>query len=221
MRVLLIEDDFMLGEACQAGLRQNAYAVDWVQGAQDAYNALRSHIYEVILLDLGLPDGEGSEILKYIRENKIKSSVIIMTARDQVNDKITCLDLGADDYLVKPVDLHELCARIRAVSRRTQEEWPSNILDCNGLKLDLSSLQGWYNGKLIDLGSKEFRILQKLIEQKGKIVSKEQLETMLYSWGHEIESNAIEVHIYRIRKKTDKSIIRTIRAGGYTIEEKI
>lgn len=219
MRILLIEDDFMLGEACQAGLQQEAYAVDWVQSMEDAMSALKTHSYDIILLDLGLPDGDGFIFLKKIRDIKIKSPVIIMTARDRVADKIKGLDWGADDYIVKPVDLHELYARIRSVSRRSNDDRTDNILVCNDLKLDLSSLKGWYQAQTLDLGAKEFRILQKLIEQKDKVVSKEQLETMLYSWGHEVESNAVEVHMYRIRKKIGKSFIRTIRSEGYIVEE--
>ena len=217
MRILLIEDDFMLGEACQMGLHQENYAVDWVRSMEDALHTIKTHSYDAILLDLRLPDGDGLQFLKILRNTKVISPVIIMTARSEVDAKITGLDLGADDYLVKPVDLHELCARIRAVLRRGQEDIPDNILFCSGLKLNISSLQGWYKDKDLDLGAKEFRILERLARQKGKVVSKDQLESMLYSWGHEVESNAIEVHIYRIRKKTDKSLIKTIRSGGYLI----
>lgn len=221
MRILLVEDDFMLGEAYLAGLQQGAYAVDWVQSMEDAVEALDLHTYDLILLDLGLPDADGVEFLKYIRSNNFILPVLVMTARDETNDKVIVLDNGADDYLVKPVDLYELYARIRALSRRQQPKVQNQYMLLNDLKLDLSALKCWYKDNLVDLSAKEFRILQKLLDQKNKLVSKEQLEGVLYSWGHEIESNAIEVHIYRIRKKTDKSLIKTIRAGGYMIEENI
>lgn len=220
MRILLVEDDEMFGEATKAGLEQEAYAVDWVQQIEAARAALFSHDYDIILLDIGLPDGEGTDLLKELRERRNGVPVLIMTARDALNDKIGGLDKGADDYLVKPFDLHELYARMRAIGRRKDRGSSVSELICGDLRLDAGSLKAWYQGGLVDLGPKEFRILEKLIEKKGKIVSREKLQDLLYSWDNEIESNAIEVHMHRLRKKIDKSFIKTVRGVGYMIEEK-
>ncbi len=220
MRILLVEDDEMFGEATKAGLEQAAYAVDWVTDIETARSALLSYEYDIILLDIGLPDGEGTIILKELRARRNGVPVLIMTARDALNDKVIGLDMGADDYLVKPFDLDELYARIRALSRRKNRTSAAPDIMSGELRLDPSSLKAWHKGVLIDLGPKEFRILQHLVEKAGKIVQKEKLEELLYSWDHEIESNAIEVHMHRIRKKLGKEIIKTIRGVGYMIEEK-
>lgn len=217
MRILLVEDDDMLGEATKAGLEQEAYAVDWVVQQEEALTALQTHQYGIILLDLGLPDGEGIEILRYLRGSGNSTPVLIITARDALTDRVAGLDSGADDYLVKPFDLDELFARIRAVNRRNNK-LTDNLLVCDMLKLDTASLKVWKEDTPIVLGPKEFRILQKLVENKGRIISKEQLEDTLYSWGHEVESNIIEVHIHRIRKKMGSELIKTIRGEGYVLE---
>ncbi len=220
MRILLVEDDEMFGEATKAGLEQEAYAVDWVTEVETARSALVSYDYDIILLDLGLPDGEGTAVLKELRTHRNGVPVLIMTARDALHDKVTGLDTGADDYLVKPFDLDELYARIRAISRRKDRTSVAPDIICGELRLDPASLKAWQKNVLIDLGPKEFRILQHLIEKAGKIVQKEKLQEILYSWDHEIESNAIEVHMHRIRKKLGKDLIKTIRGVGYMIEEK-
>ena len=220
MRILLIEDDEMFGDATKAGLEQEAYAVDWVTDIENARSALISYNYDIILLDIGLPDGEGTSILKELRASRNVVPVLIMTARDALNDKITGLDTGADDYLVKPFDLDELYARIRAISRRKDRISVVPDVICDELRLDPNSLKAWQKDVLIDLGPKEFRILQHLVEKAGKIVQKEKLQEILYSWDYEIESNAIEVHMHRIRKKLGKDAIKTIRGVGYMIEEK-
>jgi len=220
MRILLVEDDEMFGDATKAGLEQEAYAVDWVLHSEAARAALFSHDYDMVLLDLGLPDGEGTDILKELRTRRNDVPVLIMTARDALNDKIGGLDTGADDYLVKPFDLDELYARIRAISRRKEGAAASPEIHYAGLRLDPTSLKAWYKDDPVELGPKEFRILQKLVEKGGQIVRKETLEDVLYSWDHEIESNAIEVHMHRIRKKLGKKFIKTIRGMGYMIEDK-
>lgn len=217
MRILLVEDDDMLGEATKSGLEQEAYAVDWVVQKEEALAALQGHQYSVVLLDLGLPDGEGIEILRHLRNTDNSSSILIITARDTLTDRISGLDEGADDYLVKPYDLEELFARIRAVSRRNRV-LTNNLLMCGELQLDTASLKVWKNSNSITLGPKEFRILQKLIEHRGRIITKDQLEDTLYSWGHEVESNIIEVHVHRIRKKLGNGLIKTIRGMGYILE---
>lgn len=217
MRILLVEDDDMFGDATKTGLEQEAYAVDWTRDEASSIAALEMQSYDMVLLDLGLPDGSGLNVLKLLREQEKHTPVIIMTARDALDDKINGLDTGADDYLVKPFDLHELYARIRAVWRRLNGQSVS-LLRYNNVTLDPDALEVCIDDKKYSLGPKEFRVLQSLVEHKGRIVSKENLEDSLYSWGHEIESNAIEVHIHRIRNKLGKAIIKTVRGIGYRIE---
>ena len=217
MRILLVEDDDMFGDATKTGLEQEAYAVDWTQDEASSIAALETQSYDIVLLDLGLPDGSGLNVLKFLRKQEKHTPVIIMTARDALNDKVSGLDMGADDYLVKPFDLHELYARIRAVWRRLNGQSIS-LLSYGALTLDPSALEVCIGDNKYNLGPKEFRILQSLVEHNGRIVSKESLEDALYSWGHEVESNAIEVHIHRIRKKLGKDIIKTVRGIGYKVE---
>ncbi len=217
MRILLVEDDYMFGDATKTGLEQEAYAVDWTQDEASSIIALETQSYDMVLLDLGLPDGSGLNVLQFLRKQESHTPAIIMTARDALTDKIGGLDTGADDYLVKPFDLHELYARIRAVWRRLKGQ-SVTLLTYKDMTLDPSTLDVSYNGQKHNFGPTEFRVLQSLIENKGRIVSKESLEDTIYSWGHEVGSNAIEVHIHRIRKKLGKDIIKTIRGIGYRIE---
>lgn len=209
----------MLAEALKAGLEQDAYAVDHVATATDALTALASHTYSCVVLDLTLPDGDGLTILTNLRRRGITTPTLIISARDALGGKVTGLDAGADDYLVKPFDLNELKARIRAVHRRGGGTAPLPTLVVGKLRLAPDTLQGWYDDQALDLSAKEFRILQTLAEARGRVVSREKLESALYSWGQEVESNAIEVHIHRIRKKTAKCLITTRRAAGYVLTE--
>ncbi len=221
MRILLVEDDAMLAEAVKAGLEQDAYVVDAVSTGADAQLAVSTHQYDCVLLDLGLPDGDGINVLNMLRKAQNPIPVIIVSARDKLDSKITGLDAGADDYLVKPFDLRELKARIRSAYRRKGGEPPQTLITFGKLTLDCNSLQATYAGVQIDLSAKEFRILQRLAEQKGQLVTREQLENLMYGWGQEVESNAVEVHMHRIRKKTSKHLVINVRSAGYRLNEEL
>lgn len=218
MRILLVEDDPQLGRATQIGLDQSGYAVDWVQSAEAALTAQRLHQYGCILLDLGLPGEDGTVALVKLRKAGFAEAILIVTARDQIADRIAGLDAGADDFIIKPFDLDELAARIRAASRRaagrTQE------LICHGeIQIDVAARQVWLGQEVVALTSKEFGILLMLIEHIGQVLTREQLEETLYGWGEEVESNAIQVHVHHLRKKLGKGLIRTIHAVGYVIDK--
>lgn len=218
MRILLVEDDPQLGRATQLGLDQSGYAVDWVQSAEDAEISIRLHQYQCLLLDLGLPRQDGMSLLKKLRASGFDESILILTARDQVPDRIMGLDSGADDFIVKPYDLDELAARIRSVRRRLAGR-SREVLCHRGVEIDTAARQVKLHGESISLTTREFNILQILFEHIGQIISKDQLEQALYSWGDEIESNTIQVHIHHLRKKLGKELIRTSHAVGYVIDK--
>lgn len=217
MRILLVEDDELLGDGLQTGLTQRNYTVDWLKDGLAAEQALEYDDFDVIVLDLGLPKRSGLNVLENIRKQGKETPVLILTARETVDDKILGLDTGADDYMVKPCDLDELAARIRALHRRkTGSATP--IIEHQGLVLDPSSHIVSYNGEGLNLPRREYALLEKLLENVGKIVSRDQLQQTLYGWT-EIDSNTLEVHIHNIRKKLPKNFIRTIRGVGYMIEK--
>lgn len=217
MRILLVEDDELLGDGLQAGLQQHNYTVDWVKDGIAAEQALAYEDFDVMVLDLGLPKRSGLEVLENLRKQGKELPVLILTAREAVDDKIKGLDSGADDYMVKPCDLDELAARVRALHRRkTGNATPT--LAHGELILDPSSHTVTYDGELLTLPRREFSLLEKLLENVGKIVSREQLLQTLYGWA-EIDSNTLEVHIHNIRKKLPKKYIRTIRGVGYMVEK--
>jgi two-component system response regulator QseB len=219
MRLLLVEDDFLIGDGTKKALVRESFSVDWVQNSEDASLAIKTHQYDLIILDIRLPDGSGLSLLEKLRASANKIPVILLTALNATSDRVHGLDLGADDYLVKPFEISELCARIRALHRRNQGiVRPVLIID--GITLDPASHTLMKNGKIIDLGAKELAIIQTLFERAGRVVSKAELEEKLYAWGDEVSSNTIEVLIHRIRKKLGTSIIKTIRGIGYIIEEK-
>ncbi len=218
MRVLLVEDDAMIGTAVRQGLTQDGYTVDWVQNAEDADLALESEPYAVVLLDLGLPDRSGLDVLVRLRKSGNEAAVIIVTARDAIDDRIAGLDRGADDYLVKPFDLDELSARIRAVQRRRQGR-AEPLLIQGALSLNPISHEVLWRGAAVSLSAKEFSLLEALMERPGAALSRSQLEEQLYGWGDEIESNAVEVHIHNLRKKLGPETIRTLRGIGYMLGE--
>ncbi len=223
MRLLLVEDDKLLGDGIQAGLSQAGYAVDWMENAQSAEAALRTEEYELMILDLGLPDRCGLEILKRLRNQHFSAQdselpVLILTARDTVSDRITGLDSGADDYMIKPFDLDELNARIRALTRRHHGRANPVIMHDN-LTLDPAAHTVTLDGQPIKLSRREFAILQLLLESCGRVLSRRQLEEGLYSWGEEVESNAVEVYIHHLRKKLGSGLIRTLRGVGYIIDK--
>lgn len=218
MRLLLAEDDPLIGSGLQQGLRKEGYTVDWVQDGKSALLALETTPYALLLLDLGLPQLDGMAVLKALRRHDETLPAIIITARDALPDRVAGLNSGADDYLVKPFALEELIARIRAVSRR-QSGRAQTELRAGPLLLDPVRHLLWLHDQPITVSAKEFALLHELMREPGAVLSREQLEDRLYGWGEEVGSNAIEVHIYNLRKKLGTEVIRTVRGVGYHIEE--
>ncbi len=218
MRILLVEDDLMIGQSLDRALTGAGMAVDWVRTGQDCISSIRGTDYGLLLLDLGLPDCSGLEILQSIRSHNCPTPVVIITARDDVTTRIAGLDGGADDYLIKPFDFDELGARIRAVARRHQGH-ASPLMIAGAVELDLVRHVVSYRGSSSLLPSREFALLRALAERPGAILSRGQLEDRLYDWGREVESNAVDVLIHYIRRKFDKDIIRNVRGIGWMIPE--
>lgn len=216
MRILLAEDDPMLGDGLRAGLRQLGFQVDWVRDGEAAERELASEVYAAGVLDLGLPRKDGLDVLQALRTRGITTPVLVLTARDAVPDRIRGLDLGADDYVVKPVDLHELGARLRSLVRRAHGQ-TQDSLRCGSVLLAPAARQVSLNGEAVALSTREFDLLHTLMRNAGRVLSREQLEEQLYSWGHEVESNAIEVHIHHLRRKLQPDLIQTVRGVGYTV----
>ena len=218
MRVLVVEDDPMIGASLRTGLSAQGMAVDWVLTGADANESIAVNHYEVVLLDLGLPDMTGLEVLKNVRNGKRKTPVLIVTARDDLHSRVTGLDLGADDYIVKPFDFTEMMARIRAVVRRQAGHLASRI-ESGEITLDLASHEVSFRGATHVLPAREFALLQALAERPGTILSRNQLEEKLYGYGQEVESNAVDVLIFYIRKKFGPDIIRNIRGAGWMVSK--
>ena len=216
MRILLAEDDPLLGDGLRAGLRQLGFQVDWVQDGLAAERELSSGDYAAAVLDLGLPLKDGLAVLRDLRQRKIATPILVLTARDAVPDRIRGLDLGADDYVVKPVDLHELGARLRSVVRRAHGQL-QDALRWGPVLLEPAARQVSLHGAAVPLSTREFDLLQVLMLNAGRVLSREQLEQQLYSWGHQVESNAIEVHIHHLRRKLQPELIQTLRGVGYTV----
>ena len=216
MRILLAEDDAMLGDGLRAGLRQQGFVVDWVRDGVAAERELSGGDYAAAVLDLGLPLKDGLDVLQSLRARKINTPILVLTARDAVPDRIKGLDLGADDYVVKPVDLHELGARLRSLVRRAHGQL-QDVLSCGDLVLDPAGRQVNLKGESVLLSTREFDLLHVLMLSVGRVLSREQLEQQLYSWGYEVESNAIEVHIHHLRRKLGADLIQTVRGVGYTL----
>ena len=214
MRILLAEDDPQLGDGLTVGLRQDGYAVDWVRDGQAADHALASESFDLLVLDLGLPRLSGMEVLARLRGRGQALPVLILTARDATGDKIAGLDGGADDYLVKPIDLDELAARVRALARRTGGR-AAPLLQLGDLVLDPAARRVMLAGVSIELSAREFSLLQTLMENSGRVMTRAQLEASLYGWRDEPDSNALEVHIHHLRKKVGAERIRTLRGVGY------
>jgi two-component system OmpR family response regulator/two-component system response regulator QseB len=217
MRILLAEDDALLGDGLRAGLRQQGFLVDWVRDGVAAERELAAGDYQAAVLDLGLPLKDGLDVLQALRTRKITTPVLVLTARDAVPDRIRGLDLGADDYVVKPVDLHELGARLRSLVRRAHGQVLSN-LQCGGVTLDPAARLVCLEGAEVALSTREFDLLHALMLGAGRVLSREQLEQQLYSWGYEVDSNAIEVHIHHLRRKLGQAVIQTVRGVGYTLQ---
>ena len=216
MRLLLVEDDNMIGEAVRAGLRQEGFTVDWVREAEQGDVALRTEPYALLLLDLGLPRKSGLDWLRELRRRGEATPVLVVTARDAVADRIAGLDGGADDYLVKPFDLDELAARVRAVLRRHGGR-AAPLLQHGELTLDPATRRATWKGQPVALSAREYALLAALLERPGAILSRAQLEQRLYGWGEEVESNAVEVHIHHLRRKLGADTIRNVRGLGYTL----
>lgn len=218
MRVLVIEDDTLLGDALQAGLKQSGYAVDWMKDGVSADQALGTEPYAAAVLDLGLPRMSGLEVLRRLRSRNIPIPVLILTAMDTVDDRIKGLDAGADDYLVKPFDMGELAARLRALIRRASGK-AAPELNIAGVKLEPAAHRVFYRDQVIELPAKEFAVLHALMLNTGRVLSRAQIEEQLYAWGEEVESNAVEVYIHHLRRKLFPGLIETIRGVGYLIPE--
>jgi two-component system OmpR family response regulator/two-component system response regulator QseB len=216
MRILLAEDDLLLGEGLRAGLRQLGFQVDWVRDGAAAERELRAEPYAAAVLDLGLPLKDGMEVLASARRAGIKLPVLVLTARDAIPDRIRGLDLGADDYVLKPVDLHELAARLRALVRRSHGV-PQERLAVQDVVLDPAARSVHRGGNPVTLSAREFDLLHVLMLNSGRVLSREQLEQHLYSWGREVESNAVEVHIHHLRRKLGNALIQTVRGVGYMV----
>ena len=218
MRILLAEDDASQAESIKDWLELDGYSVDWVERGDHAILAAEQHQYDCILLDRGLPKASGDDILKSIRHQNANTPVIFITAKDAIHDRVEGLDLGANDYLVKPFNLEELSARVRSQLRQHHTQAGQYLTFAN-LQLDPQAKTLRQAGQVINLTAKEFQILHKLMQKPEHILTREQLEESLYAWGEEIESNAIEVYIYQIRKKIGGQYIKTIRGLGYRMHQ--
>ena len=216
MRVLVVEDDPLLGDALAVGLKQRGFEADWVQDGREAQTAMRVEPFAAVVLDLGLPGLSGLDLLGGERARGNKVPVLILTARDAVLDRITGLDSGADDYVVKPTDLDELAARLRALVRRSKGE-PAAFLRVGLLILDPAARTVTRDGHDVDLQPRELALLQELMLNAGRVLSRQQLEERMYRWGEEVESNAVEVHVHHLRRKLGADVVKTIRGVGYVM----
>ena len=216
MRLLLVEDDALLGDGIRAGLAQEGFAVDWLGDGEAALAALAADRFDLMVLDLGLPGLSGLEVLRRMRGAGNDLPVLVLTARDGVADRVAGLDNGADDYLTKPFDLDELNARIRALLRRAGGRASPHLVH-GGLVLDPAAHGVTLEGEPVELSRREYAVLHTLLEHRGKVLSKSQLEEALYGWEMEVESNTLEVYIHHLRKKLSAQLIRTVRGVGYTI----
>jgi two-component system response regulator QseB len=218
MRILLVEDDAMIGNAVRRGLGLAGFAVDWVTDGRAAELSLGNGVYDLAILDLGLPKQDGMSVLNALRARGDDIPVLIATARDTVQDRIAGLDAGADDYVLKPFDLDELLARVRALLRRHVGSG-SPVLACGALLLDPAKKTVVCHGEAVDLSPREFAVLETLMRRPGAVVSREKLEESIYGWGEEIGSNAVEVHLHNLRKKLGPEIIKNVRGVGYRVAE--
>jgi len=219
VRLLLIEDDVALGEGIHQALAREGYTVDWLQDGSSALHALLSETFDAVVLDLGLPRMDGLEVLRRLRDNGATVPVLILTARDATEDRIAGLDAGADDYLIKPFDLAELKARLRALLRRSAGR-ARVVIEHAGICLDPSTQHVSYHGQPVLLTPKEYQLLHELLSPPGRVMTRDQLMQLLYGWNEEAESNTLEVHIHHLRKKFTSDLIRTIRGVGYLVEER-
>ncbi len=218
MRILLVEDDKLSGEGTRRGLAQDGYTVDWVKDGALADQALKTEKFDLVVLDLGLPKLSGMVVLQNLRERGDTTPVLILTARESIEDRVKGLDTGADDYLTKPFNLDELLARLRSLQRRFASR-AAPLLVHNDITLDPASHTVVYREEPINLSRREFALLHVLLENAGRVLSREHLTQSLYGWGEEVDSNALEVHVHNLRKRFGQNFIRTVRGIGYTIEK--
>mgnify|MGYP001176999262 FL=1 len=218
MRILLVEDDRLLGDGVKAGLAGAGFAVDWVRDGEAALAALAAESFTAIVLDLGLPRRDGLSVLSALRGAGNPVPVLVLTARDQVVDKVRCLDLGADDYVVKPFDLDELAARLRALVRRSQGRADASLRH-GDLVLDPAARSATLKGVPVALTGREFDLLRMLLDAAGRVLTRRMLDEQLYAWGEAVGSNALEVHIHHLRRKLGSELIRTVRGVGYMVDE--
>jgi len=216
MRILLVEDDFLLGDGIQKSLGHLGFTVDWMKDGVQGENALTSEEYAAVVLDLGLPQQDGLTLLQSVRNKGLRTPVLILTARDSKLDKLKGFGLGADDYVVKPLDMEELAARLRALIRRAAGH-ASPRIRLGNVEIDPDGRQAWYEGKPVELSAKEFAILELLMQNAGRVLTRAQLEQSLYGWGDGADSNTIEVFIHHLRKKLGSDFIQTLRGIGYTV----
>lgn len=218
MRILLVEDDRLLGDGLKAGLGAAGFAVDWVRDGEAALVAMAAEGFAAVILDLGLPRRDGLSVLSALRAAGNGVPVLVLTARDQVADKVRCLDLGADDYVVKPFDLDELAARLRALVRRARGRAEASLRH-GDLTLDPAARSVTLRGEPVVLTGREFDLLQMLLDAAGRVLTRRVLEEQLYAWGEAVGSNALEVHIHHLRKKLGAELIRTVRGVGYLVDK--
>jgi DNA-binding response OmpR family regulator len=216
MRILLAEDDPMIGAGVRQGLRQDGFTVDWVRDGQAALTALREHVHDIVVLDLGMPRVTGLDVLRTTRRAGDTRPVLILTARDALADRVAGLDAGADDYLVKPFELQELAARLRALGRRGAGRAAPKLV-AGALEVDPAAHTVRLAGATVTLSAREFALLHALAERPGAVLSRAQLEDKLYGWNEEVESNAVEVHIHALRRKLGADTIRNVRGVGWTL----
>ncbi|SDT86675.1 response regulator [Geopseudomonas guangdongensis] len=218
MRILLVEDDPALGEGIRTALKPEGYTVDWLQDGASALHALSHESFDLCVLDLGLPRMDGLEVLRRLRRADNPLPVLVLTARDATADRIAGLDAGADDYLVKPFDVAELKARLRALLRRSFGR-AQPALEYRGIRLEPESQQVTFRGAPVNLARKEFLLLHELLAQPGRVLTRDRLQQVLYGWDEEVESNALEVHVHHLRKKLFPELIRTVRGVGYLVDK--
>jgi DNA-binding response OmpR family regulator len=218
MRLLLVEDDTMIGESVLDLLRDEGYAVDWVKDGEMALTAVETQLYDLILLDLGLPKCDGLTVLKTLRQRKNRTPVLVATARDAVAQRIEGLDSGADDYIVKPYDLGEMLARIRSLVRRSVGR-AEPVYESAGVTIDPATREVTVDGRPVVVSAREWAILELLLARPGMALSRKQLEERLYSWKDGVSSNAVEVHIHSLRKKIGADLIQNVRGVGYLISK--
>ena len=219
MRLLLVENDELLGDAVKTGLTQFGFVVDWLKDGETARSVIKTESFELIILDLGLPKLAGIGLLQSIRQDQNTTPVIILTACDSIEDRVKGLDSGADDYIIKPFDLNELGARVRALIRRSQGR-ANTTLQYRNITINPAAHSVMLDGELLNVPRREFALLQKLLENSGQVLTRDQLMQSIYGWDEDVDSNVLEVHIHNLRKKLNATFIRTIRGIGYMADKK-